>query len=187
MRVSAIVGGGGKIELGLNADLDALGLTGALRRARTSFRRLVGKRLFFLVKGDFFVERKTGLRIFRMKAAAPGAVVFQAAGDFAAPFGFAGIGIRGSGRGGRLRRDVALDGLAGRVRADELFGSGMAGARRGGGSDGNGLPGLIEIKRGVAERTLVGVLKYEGTTIPADFYHWSVLRCGSSSDGTEGV
>jgi hypothetical protein len=31
---------------------------------------------------------------------------------------------------------------------------------------------------------LVGVLKYKGTTRLADSNHWSVLRCGSSSEGT---
>jgi hypothetical protein len=37
-------------------------------------------------------------------------------------------------------------------------------------------------ERSVTKRACIGVLEQEGTTLRAYLYHWSVLRCGSSSE-----
>gem|GEM_PF-5760280 len=37
-------------------------------------------------------------------------------------------------------------------------------------------------KQAVTKRASIGVLEQQGTTLRAYLYHWSVLRCGSSSE-----
>ncbi len=111
----AIVGGAGKIELGLNIDFDAVILGLSLRRPLngTLDEALTGARAETVGEFSFFgctavilsVRRRrkgqSGLRVVRAMAAAANAVGLQTAGNFAAPFGFDDDGgITG------IRRDI---------------------------------------------------------------------------------
>ena len=95
-------------------------------------------------------------------AAMSNPVGFQSPGNFAAPFGLGGFGsgIRSEGRVG----SVAGNGLRGDTHGDRL----------------SVLATLDE--RSVTEGAFLGVLEQEGATLRANLYHWSVLRCGSSSE-----
>ena len=56
-------------------------------------------------------------------------------------------------------------------------------------ADRNGLrnDAILFAKRAVAERASIGVFEQQGTTRRAYMYHWSVLRCGSSSEERRNV
>ena len=107
---------------------------------------------------------------------APGAILLQAARNFVAPIGLAGFfaGKRGS------------SGSAGRV-SHVSSARRLRGSRRGRAHTGtNGLrKALILGCFGRAERARVRVVQQQSATLRADTYHWSVLRCGSSSEERE--
>ena len=88
------------------------------------------------------------------------AIVFETPGDLATPF-----------RLGRLRTSKRC-----RRGSAESGRSGADGYRF------QVFAGFDE--RCIAKRTIIGVLEQEGATLRAYSYHWSVLRCGSSSGGT---
>ncbi|MGA7636536.1 MAG: hypothetical protein WCB00_06380, partial [Candidatus Acidiferrales bacterium] len=99
---------------------------------------------------------QAGLGVVGARATAAHAIGFQAAGNFRPPFGFDGDG-----------------GVCGRFRAS-------------GYTYRDGLEGLIagDDERGVTESAFFGGLEQKRAALRANLYHWSVLRCGSSSDGT---
>jgi hypothetical protein len=167
LGMRAVVGRICKIEFGLNADFHALGLAVALNGARAC-AFVFADFVFVFLKGNFFVEGKAGLRIVRAENTAAGAIIFEAASDFLAPIGFVVIMKLGFPKPGLARGS-----------------SGNIGGTRRGRGDRNGVLRLgARIERDVTEGAIFGVLKQEGTTLRAYAYHWSVLRCGSSSEGT---
>ena len=60
------------------------------------------------------------------------------------------------------------------------FGFGFLMSRAG--RDGLRNDAILCDKRSVTERACIGVFEQQGTTLRAYLYHWSVLRCGSSSE-----
>ena len=83
LRVRTIVQSGGEVELGLDADFHALRL--ALARRGPLARAVADFFLFFEI--ELGRERQPGLMFAGMQPAAARAILFQAARDFAAPFG----------------------------------------------------------------------------------------------------
>lgn len=121
--------------------------------------RAVGELEFFewvAVIGRSGREGQAGLGVVWARAAAAHAIGFEAARDFGAPLGFDGDG-----------------GVCGRLRAS-------------GYTYGDGLGSLVagDDERGVTESAFFGGLEQKCAALRANLYHWSVLRCGSSSDGT---
>jgi hypothetical protein len=98
-------------------------------------------------------ERKPRLRIVGTKAATAHSIFLETTAYFAAPLRF-GLGL---------------------VQGTIL--SVMMNC-----TDGDGFYAVLFDKRAIAKRTSMGVLEQQGTTVRAYLYHWSVLRCGSSSE-----
>jgi hypothetical protein len=130
--VGAIVRRVVKIQLGLNADVDAFILPRALDGTESrAFRN------HFLLEDGFFGEGKSGLRIVEIGPAPADAVIVQAARDFAAPIGFVDVG--------------AVDALAASLSSS----GGSCNDTRG---YGLGRFDLID-ERSVTERTILGFLE----------------------------
>lgn len=144
----------------MDIDFDALVYGFARGHAlREANARALGEFEFFrrpTVVGCRRREGQAGLGVVWARTAATDAIGFQAARDFHAPFGF-----DGNGRiGGRF-------GASGYTCRNWL-GSLVAG----------------DDERGVTESAFFGGLEQKRAALRANLYHWSVLRCGSSSDGT---
>jgi hypothetical protein len=168
LRMGAVVRRGGEVELGLDADFHALGVALAQRQARAGlgfglrgcgFMVIIGARVGL-------AKRQAGLRIIVAEAAAADAILLEAARDFAAPVGLGGSGACGTGGVRRASRFSRV--FRGRTRAG-----------------GDGLEEVVILGSFAgAERARIRVVEQQSATLRADAYHWSVLRCGSSSDGT---
>jgi hypothetical protein len=100
LGMGAIIRIGGKIQLGLDVDFDALVralfLNRALRRAGPG-TFLLFVQVDFVSLGEIIRmrgrqrKRQAGLGIVRARTATPHTVGFQTAGDFSAPFRFGGV------------------------------------------------------------------------------------------------
>ncbi|MGH9713416.1 MAG: hypothetical protein ACRD5M_08985 [Candidatus Acidiferrales bacterium] len=153
----AVVHGVRELKLGLDADFHALRFALALEGALAleAARAVAG---IFLVEIDLGGEGQAGLGFVGTQMAAARAIFFQAARDFTAPFGFWFVFYAGGGGAG-----VGVCGDADSYRLSSA---------------------AIFDKWEITEGALLDVLEREGATLRAYSYHWSVLRCGSSSGGT---
>lgn len=108
--------------------------------------------------------------------AATGAVLFEAARDFVAPVGLGGFFA------GERRSSGSAGGMRGVSGANRLRSGRRRRARAG--ADGFN-KAVIFGCFGATERARVRVVEQQSATLRAYAYHWSVLRCGSSSEERE--